>query len=161
MSVDVNLGDEQGLDRARRYLRPVQATMISDDPDGVHLAVYSWLPMFDAWATGPGICGESMRQGPLPEGTEVTCPECERWRPKYERMLAPGYRKEDDDPEVLRATLERIRAEVRGMCNCCLTNRDLLVRIRRELGIADEWDKTEAEAAAEYEAGLDDAEDRR
>jgi hypothetical protein len=32
------------LDKSRRYLRPVRATVISDDPDGVHLAVYSWLP---------------------------------------------------------------------------------------------------------------------
>ncbi|MEW2266932.1 hypothetical protein [Streptomyces sp. NPDC047868] len=137
------------LDKTRRYLRPVAATMISDDPDGVHLAVSSWLPMFDAWATGPGLCGQSMQQGALPEGTAVTCAECQAWRPKYERMLAPGYNKDDDDPEALRATLERIRADVRGMCNCCLTNRDRLVRIRRELGIGDEWDKTKAEQDAE------------
>lgn len=90
------------LDKARRYLRPVRATIISDDPDGVHLAVYSWLEPFEAWATGPGLCGESMMQGPLPEDTVVTCPRCEEWRAKYLRMLAPGYRPEDDDPEVLR-----------------------------------------------------------
>lgn len=90
------------LDKGRRYLRPVAATIISDAPEGVHLSVYRWLPMFEAWATGPGLCGESMRQGPLPEGTKVTCARCEEWRPKYERMLAPGYRPEDDDPEVLR-----------------------------------------------------------
>lgn len=94
------------LDKTRRYLRPVAATIISDDPDGVHLAVYQWLPMFEEWATGPGICGESMKQGPLPEGTAVTCARCEEWRPKYERMLAPGYRPEDDDPEALRARVE-------------------------------------------------------
>lgn len=76
------------LDKKRRYLRPVQATIISDDPDGVHLAVYEWLPMFDAWATGPALCGESMRQGPLPEGTEVTCGRCLDWQPEYEQMLA-------------------------------------------------------------------------
>lgn len=146
------------LDKTRRYLRPVRATIISDDPDGVHLAVYSWLQTFDVWATGPGICGESMRQGALPVGTAVTCPRCEEWRPKYERMLAPGYRREDDDAEVLRGKLQRITDEVRGMCDCCTTNRDRLVRIRRELGIADEWDKTRAEQAAEDEAGLDDAE---
>lgn len=93
------------LDRTRRYLRPVRATIISDDPAGVHLAVYEWLPMFEEWATGPGICGESMRQGPLPEGTEVTCADCLKWQPKYERMLAPGYRPEDDDPEVLRGRI--------------------------------------------------------
>lgn len=100
------MSDTTELDKTRRYLRPVRATIISDDPGGVHLAVYSWLEMFDAWATGPGICGESMRQGPLPEGTEVTCQACEEYRPKCERMLAPGYRPEDDDPEVLRKRAE-------------------------------------------------------
>jgi hypothetical protein len=101
------------LDKTRRYLRPVAATIISDDPDGVHLAVYSWLPMFDEWATGPGLCGESMRQGALPEGTQATCPRCLEWQPKYERMLAPGYRPEDDDPEILRQRLAEAREETR------------------------------------------------
>ena len=95
-----------GLDKSRRYLRPVSATMISDDPQGVHLAVYQWLPAFEAWATGPGLCGESMKQGPLPEGTPVTCARCVEWRPQYERMLAPGYKPEDDDPAVLRRRAE-------------------------------------------------------
>lgn len=99
------------LDKTRRYLRPVAATIISDDPDGVHLAVYSWLEMFGEWATGPGLCGESMRQGPLPEGTAVTCRRCEEWRPRYERYLAPGYRPEDDDPELLRTRLQEAQAE--------------------------------------------------
>jgi hypothetical protein len=90
------------LDKTRRYLRPVRATVISDDSAGVHLAVYSWLEMFDAWVTGPGICGESTMQGPLPEGTAATCASCLAYQPKYERYLAPGYRPGDDDPEVLR-----------------------------------------------------------
>lgn len=123
------------LDKTRRYLRPVRATMISNDPDGVHLAVYSWLEPFEAWATGPGLCGESMMQGPLPEDTAVTCARCEEYRPKYERMLAPGYQPEDDDPEALRAKLERIRADVRMLCECCGNNRDRMVRICRELGL--------------------------
>lgn len=123
------------LDRTRRYLRPVPATVISDDPDGVHLAVYSWLEMFDAWVTGPGICGESTMQGPLPEGTVVTCASCLAYQPKYERYLAPGYRREDDDPELLRAKLARIRAEVSSLCDCCLNNRERMGRIRRELGL--------------------------
>lgn len=108
MSVDVHLGDREGLDRERRYLRPVAAY----DSDTVHLSLYQWLPMFEAWATGPGLCGESMRQGPLPEGTAVTCPRCLEWRPKYERMLAPGYRPEDDDPEALRRRAEAAEREV-------------------------------------------------
>ena len=101
------------LDKSRRYLRPVRATIISDDPDGVHLSVYSWLPSFDAWATGPGLCGESMRQGPLPEDSRVTCPRCEAWRPRYERMLAPGYRPKDDDPDALRRRAEAAERQVK------------------------------------------------
>jgi hypothetical protein len=123
------------LDKTRRYLVPVRATMISDAPDGVHLAVYSWLPMVDAWTTGPGICGESMEQGPLSEGTEVTCVSCLEWQPKYERYLAPGYNPADDDVEVLSARLERIRAEVRMLCDCCGNNRERMGRIRAELGL--------------------------
>ncbi|MFK0288306.1 hypothetical protein ACIQVL_48720 [Streptomyces sp. NPDC090499] len=123
------------LDKTRRYLRPVRATVISDNPDGVHLAVYEWLSAFDEWATGPGICGESMMQGPLPEGTEVTCSSCLEYQPKYERMLAPGYRPEDDDPGALRAKLDRIRTEVRMLCECCLDNRERMGRIRAELGL--------------------------
>jgi hypothetical protein len=123
------------LDKERGYLRPVAATIISDDPDGVHLAVYSWLPVFDAWATGPGICGESMRQGPLPEGTEVTCAGCLERQAEYERYLAPGYRPEDDDPKALRATLEQVRAEVRMLCGCCGNNRERMARIRAALGL--------------------------
>jgi hypothetical protein len=94
------------LDKSRRYLRPVAAMPISDDLNGVHLAVYEWMPRVEAWVTGPGLCGESMRQGPLPEGTTVTCPRCLEWRPQYERMLAPGYNPEDDDPEALRRRAE-------------------------------------------------------
>lgn len=135
MSVDVNLGDEQGLDRSRRYLRPVAATPISDDPDGVHLAVYEWMPRVEAWVTGPGLCGESMRQGPLPDGAVVSCARCLEWQSRYERYLDPGYRPEDDDPEALRAKLERIRAEVRLLCDCCGDNRERVGRIRQELGL--------------------------
>lgn len=130
------MSETAGLDKRRRYLRPVRATIISDDPDGVHLAVYSWLDLgFDDWVTGPGICGESTMQGPLPEDTAVTCAPCLEYKPKYERYLAPGYRPGDDDPDVLRAKLERIRAEVRMLCNCCGDNRERMGRIRRELGL--------------------------
>jgi hypothetical protein len=99
------------LDKTRRYLRPVHATVISDDPDGVHLAVYSWLEVFDAWATGPGLCGESMMQGPLPDGAEVTCARCLERQPDYERYLAPGYNPEDDDPKALRDRLDVLRRQ--------------------------------------------------
>lgn len=123
------------LDKTRRYLRPVRAMPISDDPDGVHLAVYSWLEAFDAWVTGPGICGESTEQGVLPGGTVVTCVRCLEWKPKYVRYLAPGYQPGDDDPEALRGKLERIRAEVLLLCDCCGDNRERMGRIRAELGL--------------------------
>jgi hypothetical protein len=130
------VSETEELDKTRRYLRSVRATVISDDPDGVHLAVYSWVPApLEEWVTGPGICGESMMQGPLPEGAVVTCAACLEWKPKYERMLAPGYRPEDDDPDVLRSKLERIRAEVRMLCDCCGDNRERVGRIRAELGL--------------------------
>ncbi|MCL8016905.1 hypothetical protein [Streptomyces sp. AS02] len=137
MSVDVHLGDNEGLDRQLRYLRPV----VEYDDDGeVHLSVYRWLDQFQAWATGPGLCGQSMRQGPLPEGTVVTCARCLEWQPKYERYLAPGYRPEDDDPEALRAKLDRIRADVRMLCDCCGNNRERMARIENELGLGGEVD---------------------
>lgn len=100
------------LDKSRRYLRPVAATPISDNPDGVHLAVYEWMERVEAWVTGPGLCGEAMRQGPLSEGTVVSCARCLEWQSKYERYLDPEYRPEDDDPEVLRRRAETAEREV-------------------------------------------------
>jgi len=96
------------LDKSRRYLRPV----VGYGSDVVHLSVYRWLPMSEAWATGMSLCGRSMRQGPLPESADVSCAQCEAYRPTYERMLAPGYRPEDDDPEALRERAERAEREV-------------------------------------------------
>ncbi|OMI34350.1 hypothetical protein [Streptomyces sparsogenes] len=87
MTVNVHLGDEQGLDRSRRYLRPVARLQLPDEPDLVHLAVYEWLPMFDAWATGPAICGRSTAQGPLTESVEATCASCLAYEPKYRTAL--------------------------------------------------------------------------
>ena len=123
------------LDTSRRYLRPVRVTTLSGEPAGVHLSVYEWLPKFEAWATGMALCGESADQGALPEGTEVTCAGCLAYQPKYERYLAPGYRPENDDPAVLWAKLDRIRAEVRMLCDCCSNNRERMRRIWRELGL--------------------------
>ncbi|MEW2393137.1 hypothetical protein AB0933_32730 [Streptomyces venezuelae] len=126
MSVNVNLGDEEGLDRSRRYLRPVASLNLPGHPDDVHLALYKWLPSFEAWATGPGLCGSSTEQGPLPEGTVVTCVQCQKWRPKYERMLAPGYRPEDDVEALRRraeaaewevAAARKFAAEMRDFCS--------------------------------------------
>ncbi|MER5277753.1 hypothetical protein ABT025_18620 [Streptomyces sp. NPDC002809] len=98
-------------DRDRRYLVPVARLNLPDQPDEIHLSVYRWLPEFDAWATGMAICGCSTQQGPLPKAT-VTCPECVAYRPRYERMLAPGYRPEDDDPDMLRERAERAERQV-------------------------------------------------
>lgn len=76
-----------GLDKTRRYLRPVARLRLPEEPDLVHLSVYEWLTSFQAWATGPALCGRSTSQGPLPSGTEVTCPSCLAYRPKYETAL--------------------------------------------------------------------------
>jgi hypothetical protein len=100
----------EDLDTSRRYLRPVAATPLSDDPDGVHLAVYEWVPRVEAWVTGSGLCGESMRQGPLPDGVVVSCARCLEWQARYERYLDPAYRPEDDAPEVLRRRAEDAEA---------------------------------------------------
>ncbi|MFE6412601.1 hypothetical protein ACFVOR_37340 [Streptomyces sp. NPDC057837] len=94
------------LERSRRYLRPVEALHLSDDAHLVHLAAYQWEPRLKEWVTGTALCGDSVEQGPLPEGTVVTCSGCAGWRPRYERMLSPGYNPEDDDPEVLRRRAE-------------------------------------------------------
>jgi len=131
MAVDVRQGDKEGLDRERRYLRPVAEY----DSSEVHLSVYKWLPSFEAWATGMSLCGRSMRQGPLPDGTEVSCAQCEVYRPTYERMLAPGYDPADDDPKALRAKLDRIREQVKLLCDCCGNNRERMAYIRQELGL--------------------------
>lgn len=103
--------DLTALDPARQYLVPVARLDLPGQPDAVHLSVYKWLSMFEAWATGPALCGHSTTQGPLPEGTEVTCADCLDYKPRYERMLAPGYRPEDDDPESLRAQISELKQE--------------------------------------------------
>ncbi|MET7713717.1 hypothetical protein [Streptomyces sp. NPDC005407] len=103
--------DTNELDKTRRYLRPVARLQLSDQPDDTHWSVYEWLENFQAWATGPAICGYSTSQGALPEGTAVTCVQCEERRPDYERYLAPGYKPEDDDPTVLRARIAELERE--------------------------------------------------
>lgn len=101
---------EVAEDRERRYLVPVARLNLAGQPDLIHLSVYQWLPAFQAWATGMAICGYSVQQGALPKAT-VTCPDCVAYRPRYERMLAPGYRAEDDDPDVLRKRLADVEEE--------------------------------------------------
>jgi len=97
---------ETTFDPELRYLVPVARLQLPTQPDDTHWSVYQWLPGFEAWATGPAICGYSTAQGPLPEGTAVTCQRCEERRPDYERYLAPGYRPEGDDRKALRTRTE-------------------------------------------------------
>lgn len=113
MSTDVHIGDRQGLDRTRRYLRPVARLPLKGQPNDTHWAVYEWLPQFEAWATGPGLCGYSTRQGPLPEGTAVTCQHCLVLQPRYEQMLAPecGDQAVTARINALREVKDRIKTE--------------------------------------------------
>lgn len=76
------------LDKSRRYLVPVARLELPGEPDLVHLSLYEWLPQFEAWATGLGLCGTSTKQGALAASTGVTCPGCLRWKPTYEQILA-------------------------------------------------------------------------
>lgn len=85
--VQAAVSETTGLDKARRYLRPVAHLKLPDEPDLVHLSLYEWLPSFEAWATGLALCGRSTSQGPLREGTEVTCPSCQTYEPSYQTAL--------------------------------------------------------------------------
>ncbi|MGV9278109.1 hypothetical protein [Streptomyces griseosporeus] len=106
---------ETELDKTRRYLRAVAPLDLPGVPAETHWSVYQWLPAFEAWATGISLCGQSMRQGPLPAGTTVSCMQCEEWRPRYERMLAPGYRPQDDDPELLRHRVQLAESQIESV----------------------------------------------
>jgi hypothetical protein len=75
------------LDTKRRYLLPVGRLQLPDEPDVVHLALYEWVPRMEGWATGLSLCGASNEEGPLPEGTEVTCPGCQSYQPTYQAVL--------------------------------------------------------------------------
>lgn len=75
------------LDTSRKYLVPTARVNLPDQPDLVHLSLYEWLPGFETWATGIGLCGYSTTQGALPESTEVTCPDCIAYQPSYEEAL--------------------------------------------------------------------------
>ncbi|MFD9249579.1 hypothetical protein [Streptomyces bottropensis] len=75
------------LDTTRRYLVPAARLELPGQPDLVHLSLYEWLPQWGEWATGLALCGWSTTQGALPEGTTVTCPGCEAYRPQYQAVL--------------------------------------------------------------------------
>jgi hypothetical protein len=80
------------LDKSQVYLVPVASLALPDVPEAVHLAQYTWQERIEAWVTGLAICGWSTEQGPLAEGTEVTCDGCLKWQPVYEQVLA-GHNK--------------------------------------------------------------------
>lgn len=75
------------LDQARRYLLPVGRLRLPDEPDVVHLSLYEWVLRMEIWVTGLSLCGSSNEGGPLPEGTEVTCPGCQSYQPTYQAVL--------------------------------------------------------------------------
>lgn len=86
------------------------------------------------------------------QGNAEDCALCTDPNPPYP-FLCPGHPRtatnerivgeaavateldEGDDPEALRAKLDRIRAEVRLLCDCCSTNWERMGRIRKELGL--------------------------
>lgn len=102
-----------GLDKSRRYLMPAGRLELPGEPDVVHLSLYEWLPQFEAWATGLGLCGRSTRQGALPRGTAVTCPNCEVYRPTYEAVLDREGRRLV--PDLPRSPLEDLPDKVRAV----------------------------------------------
>ena len=74
-------------DTSRSCLVPVARLELPGEPDLVHLSLCRWLPQYGEWVTGLALCGRSTEQGALPEGTVVTCPQCEVYRPKYQAVL--------------------------------------------------------------------------
>lgn len=75
------------FDPRRRYLVPVARIRLPDEPEVVHLALYEWVPRMEGWLHGTALCGVSTEQGPLAEGTEVTCPGCQHYQPTYQAVL--------------------------------------------------------------------------
>lgn len=92
--------EDRELDKTKVYLVPVPHLGLQDEPELVHLALYSWVERIDAWATEPGICGRSTAQGPLPEGTAVTCPGCLQRQPVYEQLVDSANRADELQTEA-------------------------------------------------------------
>ncbi|MFE6474539.1 hypothetical protein [Streptomyces rochei] len=89
-------------DKTQVYLVPVAHLELADEPEYVHLSLYSWNERTDAWLTQTGICGRSTTQGALPEGTEVTCPGCLKWRPAYDQTVAGHNHRRELESEARR-----------------------------------------------------------
>jgi muconolactone delta-isomerase len=89
------------LDTSRRYLVPVARLDLPNEPDLVHVSLYSWHPRLAMWITEWALCGTSVEQGALPNGTAVTCPGCTVLLPKYQAILdaqaAQAVRRREQD----------------------------------------------------------------
>jgi hypothetical protein len=87
------------LDKTRRYLRPVRATVISDDRHGVHFAVYEWLPIVRRVGDGYGYLRGVDDAGPAAGGHRGDVSGVSEVAGGLRADLSPGYRPEDDDPK--------------------------------------------------------------
>lgn len=92
-------------DPTKRGLVPVARLNLDTEPDLVHLSVLKWIPACEAWATGMTLCGRSASQGALPDGTLVTCQDCEGYRDSYERALSGRPTAEQEEIAELKAQL--------------------------------------------------------
>lgn len=103
------------LDKTRRYLVPVARLQLPGEPDYVHLSLYEWEPRSQLWLTGLAVCGRSTEQGALPEGTEVTCPNCPLYEDTYRAVLdRESFRVlPDEERSALAALPDQVRVAVR------------------------------------------------
>ncbi|MFF7190549.1 transcriptional regulator [Streptomyces sp. NPDC008222] len=99
-------------DKGRRYLVPVGRLLLPSEPDYVHLSLYEWEPRSELWLTGLALCGRSTEQGALPEGTEVTCPNCPLYQDTYRAVLDREAGRAI--PELGRSALASLPEQVRG-----------------------------------------------
>ncbi|MFE1383505.1 hypothetical protein ACFW6S_31620 [Streptomyces sp. NPDC058740] len=67
----------RALDVRRRYLVVVGHLQLPDEPEAVHLALYTWHERLGDWLVGQGLCGRS-----------VPCTMCAAYLPTYEQALA-------------------------------------------------------------------------
>ncbi|MFI0929687.1 hypothetical protein ACH4TP_38050 [Streptomyces sp. NPDC021012] len=102
---------EEGLNPRRRYLVAAGHLLLPDEPEAVHLALYTWHERAGAWLVGQSLCGRSVEGTPLFDGTGPSCAACEVYRATYEAALAreaarlhspvgrSGARHPEDTPE--------------------------------------------------------------
>lgn len=102
-------------DPKQRTLVPVACLTLQGVIDGIHLSVRQWVPQFHEWATGPALCGKSAEQGPLPDGTPITCQGCEGYRDSYERALDGRPSAAQEELATLRAENQRLRDQLAAL----------------------------------------------